>query len=102
MHRIIRAGGTLISLRNRGSIPLGEMHDLLLAVLGWAANFESRRRSERIKAGLTEREVSGLPIGRMRGAKDRKPRKVSATTSDTAAEQARWVAPGKCLSPRSP
>ena len=53
------------------------MRDLLLAVLGWVANFESRRRSERIKAGLAKRKVSGLPIGRMKGAGDRKPRKVS-------------------------
>ena len=77
VHRITKAGGTLISLQEPWIETAGEMRDLLLAVLGWVANFESRRRSERIKAGLAKRKVSGLPIGRMKGAKDRKPRKVS-------------------------
>ena len=35
------------------------------------ANFESKRRSERVKAGLARRKAKGLPLGRQRGAKDR-------------------------------
>lgn len=53
----------------------GPMADLLLAVAGWAAEFESKRRSERIKAALARKKARGEPIGRIRGAKDKKKRK---------------------------
>ena len=77
VNRISKAGGTLISLQEPWIETAGDMRDLLLAVLGWVANFESKRRSERVKAGLAKRTAAGLPIGRIKGAKDRKPRKVS-------------------------
>ena len=77
VNRIARAGGTLISLQEPWIETSGEVRDLLLAVLGWVANFESRRRSERIKSGLARRRAAGLPVGRLQGAKDKKPRKVS-------------------------
>jgi DNA invertase Pin-like site-specific DNA recombinase len=77
VNRITKAGGSLISLQEPWIETAGEMRDLRLAVLGWVANFESRRRSERIKAGLAKRRAAGLPVGRKPGAKDRKPRKVS-------------------------
>ena len=77
MHRITGAGGTLISLQEPWVETSGELRDLLLAIVGWVAAFESRRRSVRIKSGLTRRRAAGLPVGRLAGSKDRKPRKVS-------------------------
>ena len=55
-------------------VPAGPMENLLYAFVGWAAEFESARRSERIKAGVAKRRAKGLPVGRLKGAKDRKPR----------------------------
>ena len=77
VHRITGAGGTLISLQEHWVETSGELRDLLLAIVGWVAAFESRRRSERIKSGLARRKAAGLPVGRREGSRDRKPRKVS-------------------------
>ena len=77
VHRITRAGGELISLQEPWVETSGDLRDLLLAIVGWVAAFESRRRSERIKSGLARRKAAGLPVGRLEGSKDRKPRKVS-------------------------
>lgn len=77
VHRITGAGGMLISLQESWVETSGELRDLLLSIVGWVANFESRRRSERIKAGLARRRAAGLAVGRQPGAKDKKPRRVS-------------------------
>ena len=77
VNRITRAGGTLVSLQEGWIETSGELRDLLIAIVGWVANFESRRRSERVKSGLARRKAAGLPLGRVTGAKDRKPRKIS-------------------------
>ncbi len=77
VNRIARAGGTLISLQEPWMETSGELRELLVAIVGWVANFESRRRSERIKAGLARRRAAGLAVGRKPGAKDKKPRRVS-------------------------
>ena len=53
----------------------GPMADLLTAITGWAAEFGSKRRSERVKAGMARRKARGLPIGRQPGAKDKGKRK---------------------------
>jgi len=53
----------------------GPMADLLTAVAGWAAEFESARRSERIKAAFARKRARGEPVGRQPGAKDKSPRK---------------------------
>ena len=73
VNRITRAGGTLVSLQESWIETSGELRDLLVAIVGWVANFESRRRSERIKSGLARRRAVGLPVGRLTGAKDLKP-----------------------------
>jgi putative DNA-invertase from lambdoid prophage Rac len=52
----------------------GEMAELLYAIAAWVAEFESRRRSERIKAGLDRLRTQGKVVGRKPGAKDRKKR----------------------------
>jgi putative DNA-invertase from lambdoid prophage Rac len=53
------------------------MAELLASLYAWMAAEESRRRSERTKAGLERRKREGLPVGRQPGATDTKPRKRS-------------------------
>ncbi len=51
-----------------------EVQDVLVAFAGWMAAEESRKRSERIRAGLERRRAEGLPVGRQAGSKDKKKR----------------------------
>ncbi len=53
------------------------MAELLASLYGWMAAEESRRRSERTKAGLARRKNEGKPVGRQPGAKDKTPRRRS-------------------------
>jgi DNA invertase Pin-like site-specific DNA recombinase len=53
------------------------MAELLGAIYAWMAAEESRRRSERVKAGLASRKAEGKPIGRRAGSQDRRPRRRS-------------------------
>jgi DNA invertase Pin-like site-specific DNA recombinase len=53
----------------------GPVADLLTAVTGWVAQFESKRRSERIKAAVQRKRDRGERVGRLPGAKDKKPRR---------------------------
>jgi DNA invertase Pin-like site-specific DNA recombinase len=55
-----------------------EVQDVLIAFAGWMAAEESRKRSERIKAGLARRKAEGEHVGRVAGARDKTPRKRSA------------------------
>ena len=55
----------------------GPFADLLTLLVRWFANFESQRRSERIKAGLERRKAQGGHVGRKTGAKDRGKRRRS-------------------------
>jgi DNA invertase Pin-like site-specific DNA recombinase len=50
-----------------------EMRDLMLAIFGWIAKFESERRSERTKAGLEEARRKGKTLGRPRKKKKPSP-----------------------------
>jgi DNA invertase Pin-like site-specific DNA recombinase len=54
-----------------------QVRELITAIMAWVAEMESRRRSERTKAGLARkmREDPDFKPGRQKGAKDRKPRK---------------------------
>lgn len=54
-----------------------EVQDVLVAFAGWMAQQESRRKSERIRAGLERRRAEGKPVGLRAGAVDKKPRKRS-------------------------
>lgn len=51
--------------------------ELLGAIYAWMAAEESRRRSERVEAGLARRKAEGKPIGRRAGSQDRRPRRRS-------------------------
>ncbi len=77
MRSFREAGVRVISLQEPWTDVSGETQELLTAVMGWVAQMESRRRSERTRAGLERRRHEGKPIGRQPGAKDKRPRKRS-------------------------
>jgi DNA invertase Pin-like site-specific DNA recombinase len=70
-------GVRVISVQESWAEAAGEAGDMLLAIAGWVAQQESKRRSERIKAGLARRKREGKPVGRLVGAVDKKKRKRS-------------------------
>src|SRR5262249_4692020 len=67
----------LVSVKESWLNAAPEVQDVLVAFAGWMAQQESRRRSERIKAGLDRWRAQGKPVGRQPGAADKKPRKRS-------------------------
>ena len=79
--RIIRQfrqrGVQVVSVRESWINGSPEVQDVLVAFAGWMAQMESRRKSERIKAGLARRQAEGKLVGRQPGTKDKKPRKRS-------------------------
>ena len=64
------------------------MAELLASLYAWMAAEESRRRSERTRAGLERRKREGLPVGRQPGATDKKPRKRSGYVARWERERA--------------
>jgi len=50
---------TVLSYQESWLETLGEMADLMLAILSWVASFESSRRSARTRAGLAEKRLRG-------------------------------------------
>lgn len=64
--RFGRAGVQVVSLQESWTEVGGEMRDLMVALVGWVARFESRRRSERVKAGMERARIQGKAIGRPR------------------------------------
>lgn len=59
--------------------------ELIMAVTAWIAQQESKRRSERIKEGIKRIKKAGVPVGRRKGAKDKKTRKKIGYLSNTNA-----------------
>ena len=51
------------------------MADLLYAITAWVAEFESKRKSERILAGLARAVKEGKKLGRPEGSKDKRKRR---------------------------
>lgn len=68
-------GVRVLSLQEAWTDGPEAMQELLGAFFAWMAQQESERRSERVRAGLARRKASGLPIGRLQGAKDKVPRR---------------------------
>lgn len=69
-------GCTLLSVKEPWLNSSPEIVDVLVAFAGWQAQQESKRRPDRIRAGIERRRAEGKPVGgRKAGAKDRKPRK---------------------------
>jgi DNA invertase Pin-like site-specific DNA recombinase len=77
VRQLRQRGCILVSVRESWLNGSPEIQDLLLAFAGWMAEQESRRRSERIRAGLARRAAAGLPIGGAPGRRDAKPRRRS-------------------------
>lgn len=79
--RIIRQfrerGCTVVSVQESWLNGSPEVQDVLVAFAGWMAQQESKRKSERIRAGLARRKAEGKPVGRQAGAGDKKSRKRS-------------------------
>lgn len=53
----------------------GAVGEVLYALTGWVAKYESERRSERTKAGLERAIREGKKLGRPKGSKDKQPRR---------------------------
>jgi len=88
VERFAKLGIQVISHKEAWTELAGELRDLLLAIVGWVAHFESARRSERTKAGLARVRAEGKAIGRQARSKDRRKRKRSGYV-------ARWERPGE-------
>jgi len=74
-HTFTTYGVTVVSAQEGWTEQSGPFAELMMAITGWVAEFESKRRSERIKAALAAKVSRGEAIGRKSGAKDAKPRK---------------------------
>ena len=66
VNRLVKAGCKVVSLQEPWLETGGEMTDLLLAITGWVARFESARRSEEVRAGLAEQDAQGLLVHQLR------------------------------------
>jgi len=64
----------LISMQEVWIETLGELTEVFVALVGFIASYESRRRSERTKAGMERARADGKHIGRPKGRKDHKKR----------------------------
>ncbi|APV44204.1 Site-specific DNA recombinase [Dehalogenimonas formicexedens] len=53
----------------------GGLDEVFTALIAWVANWESKRRSERTKAGLARLAAGGKTLGRPKGSTDTKKRK---------------------------
>jgi len=72
--KLKRYGVKVISYQETWTEAPGDLADILYAIAGWAANMESKRRSERTKAGLVRVKATGKVLGRPAGAKDKRQR----------------------------
>jgi DNA invertase Pin-like site-specific DNA recombinase len=86
LRRFRERGVTVLSVQEPWLNSSPDIADVLVAFHGWIAEQESRRRSERVRAGLARRKAEGKPLGRQVGATDKKPRKRSGYV-------ARWENP---------
>ncbi|NLE94375.1 MAG: recombinase family protein [Dehalococcoidia bacterium] len=75
VHQLGFHGVDLISLQEPWTEMRSEVKPLLYSLMGWVAEQESRRISERTKAGMERARAQGAKIGRPKGRKDRKPRR---------------------------
>jgi DNA invertase Pin-like site-specific DNA recombinase len=68
------AGCMLVSVQESWLNTNSEIQEALVAFAATMARLESERKSARIKEGLDKRKAKGLPVGRAKGARDKKPR----------------------------
>lgn len=72
--RLKTAGVRLYSHQETWTMAPAEIGDILYSITAWVAQFESKRRSERTKAGIERRRRGGKPIGRPTGSRDSRQR----------------------------
>lgn len=77
LNRLEQVGCHVYSYQEAWTEAAGPMRELLVAIVGWVAQQESERRSERTKAGLARAKANGKVIGRPVGSKDLKGRRRS-------------------------
>jgi DNA invertase Pin-like site-specific DNA recombinase len=75
VHKLSTYGVKVLSYQESWTEAPGELAELLYALSGWVAKMESKRRSERTKAGLARVKAQGKRLGRPLGSKDRRKRK---------------------------
>ena len=63
-------GVKVIAIKDAWTEFPSEMTPVIAAITAWAANFDSRRRRERINSGLTRAKAEGVKLGRPKGRKD--------------------------------
>jgi len=67
-------GVQVISLNESWTETEGPMKELLYAVFAWAAQYESKIKSERTLAGLARAKAEGKTLGRPKGSMDKQKR----------------------------
>ena len=75
IHRLARYGCRVVSIQEPWTEYPSEIMDVLLAFTGWVAQQESKRRSERTKAGMARARAEGKQIGRPVGSQDGRKRR---------------------------
>ena len=60
----------LISMQEAWLESLGDLTEVFVALVGFIASYESKRRSDRTKAGMSRAREQGIHIGRPKGKKD--------------------------------
>ncbi len=75
VQKLSACGVKVLSYQESWTEAPGELAELLYALTGWVARMESKRRSERTKAGLARVKAQGKRLGRPPGSKDRKKRR---------------------------
>ena len=64
----------IISMQESWIETLGDLTEVFVALVGFIAGYESKRRSERTKAGMERARSQGVHVGRPKGKKDSKQR----------------------------
>ena len=77
VNRFQRVGCGIVSLLEREIDTTAEHGELVISIMAHLAALESRRRSERTKAGLERARANGKVLGRPKGAKDGRKRRRS-------------------------
>lgn len=78
VHKLGGLGVRVVSHQEPWTEMPSEISDILYSLTGWVANMESKRISERTKAGLARRIAEGHKLGRPPGSKDSRRRKKRA------------------------
>ncbi len=68
-------GVQIVSLQESWLETLSDLAEVFIALIGFVAAWESKRRSERTKAGMARAKAEGKQIGRPKGKKDSKKRR---------------------------